>query len=66
MCELCNNNVCNCKNCYWGQVETKNLFLACEECVGVNHIIPTEWRPLGDTYCRKCGRKLKEAVGIES
>lgn len=61
MCEICDENVHTCNNCYWGQIDSKTIFDVCEDCVqSKNHVMPTEWSPLGDTYCRKCGRKLKD------
>lgn len=53
-CHLCDNHR-GCDNCYYGQVETKILNEYCEDC----SIELSEWRPLGDNYCRDCGRKLK-------
>ena len=54
-CSLCDGHR-GCDNCYYGQIETKICFDACEDC---DIKTMTEWRSLGDNYCRNCGRKLQ-------
>ena len=56
-CNICDSHM-GCDNCYWGQIETKTLNAHCEDCWStITHAL-TEWRPLGDKFCRNCGRKL--------
>lgn len=58
MCQLCDENIKTCSNCYWGQVENKINPDACSEC-DYSTGTPSEWLSLGDTFCRQCGKKLK-------
>lgn len=53
-CILCDNHR-GCDNCYYAQIESKMPHEHCEDC----SIKLDAWTPLGDNYCRECGRKLK-------
>lgn len=60
-CPLCDSHH-GCDNCYYGQVESKELHPHCEDCEHNGDEVPTQWQPLDDIYCRKCGRKLSQEV----
>ena len=58
-CHLCDDHT-GCDNCYYGQVDGKVNHSHCEDCEPLPGGVMTGWEPLGDNYCRHCGRKLKE------
>lgn len=59
MCQLCDENIHTCNNCYWGQVDNKVNPDTCSEC-NYSTGKPSEWLSLGDIFCRQCGKNLKE------
>ena len=58
VCRLCDGHT-GCDNCYYGQVDGKMPHSHCEDCESLLDGVMTGWEPLGDNYCRNCGRKLK-------
>ncbi len=58
ICHLCDSHK-GCDNCYYGQVDTRVPHGHCEGCDSLPTGDMSEWEPLGDNYCRNCGRKLK-------
>lgn len=55
-CPYC-SKIKTCLNCYYGQIESKSMNFECCICENKNEG-PTSWKPLGDNFCRNCGRKL--------